>query len=399
MREPNKRRYLPSLHAKVTHLFLLVPFLTLFLVTALADNDIEQEKLVKLRQKINTIQKELEADNKAKDQAVYKLKQAEKSIAKQSSQLRSIDLRLQSLQAKRHTLLEQQNELKQNLSTHRDYLTKQMQAAYAMGKQEYIKLLLNQQNPSDISRMVVYYQYLNASRTDRINEITRNLSNLQNINKEIQNKTAELEALKEEAEENRRTLEANRNQRRQIVATLSSQLKDKGQMLKGLLRDEQHLKRLLNQLENELDDVQLDLAPPEDFTSLKGKLPWPTQGKISARFGSSRQAGELKWKGVMIQTKTGNDIRAIAYGRVIFADWLRGFGMLIIVDHGKGYMSLYGHNQQLHKKVGDWVQGNETIATAGDSGGQKISSLYFEIRHNGVPQNPGKWCKPLLSRS
>lgn len=396
-RDLNKQRHRSSLN-KVTHLFPLIVFLSLFLVVALADNSADQEKLARLQQKIDSIQKELEADNKAKDQAVYKLKQAEKAIARQSSQLRSINQRLQQLQAKRGMLLDQQNELKQQMSIHRAYLTKQIQAAYAMGKQEYIKLLLNQQNPSDISRMVIYYQYLNVSRTNQINEITRNLTTLQDINEQIENKTTELESLKQEAEENTRTLEANRKQRRELVANLSSQLKSKDQMLKALLRDEQHLKQLLNQLENELGDVQLDLSPPEEFIALKGKLPWPTQGKITARFGSSRQASELKWKGVMIQTEAGNDIRAIAYGRVIFADWLRGFGMLIIVDHGKGYMSLYGHNQELHKKLGDWVQGNEVIATSGNSGGQKISSLYFEIRHNGVPQNPGKWCRPLVSR-
>jgi len=398
MRGLNNQRHRPSLH-KVTRLFPLVVLLSLFFFAALADNSADQEKLTRLQQKIDTIQKELEADNKAKDQASYKLKQAEKAIARQSSQLRSIDQRLQQLQVKRGVLLDQQNELKQHMSIHRDYLTKQIQAAYAMGKQEYIKLLLNQQNPSDISRMVIYYQYLNTSRTDRINEITRNLSTLQDISEEIHSKTTELKSLKEEAEANKSALEANRKQRAELVATLSYQLKNKDQMLKALLRDEQHIKQLLNQLENELGDVQLDLNPPEEFMALKGKLPWPTQGKITARFGSSRQASELKWKGVMIQTETGNDIRAIAYGRVIFADWLRGFGMLIIVDHGKGYMSLYGHNQELHKKLGDWVQGNEIIAAAGNSGGQKISSLYFEIRHNGVPQNPDKWCRPLASRS
>ena len=368
-------------------------------VAAFADNTADREKLANLQRKIDTIQKELEADNKAKDEAVYKLKQTEKDIAIESAQLKHIDQRLQQLKEKRSSLLDQQSELGHQISIHRDYLARQLQAAYAMGKQEYIKLLLNQQNPSDISRMVAYYQYFNNSRVDRINEIKQDLSSLNEVSEQVRNKTNELQSLKAKAEESKRLLEINHKQRRELVANLSAQLKNKDQALKSLLRDEQHLKRLLNQLENELGDVQLDLNPPEEFTALKGKLPWPTQGKVTARFGTSRQAGELKWKGVMIETKPGNVIRAIAYGRVIFADWLRGFGMLIIVDHGKGYMSLYGHNQQLYKKLGDWVQGNEIIATAGNSGGQKTSSLYFEIRHNGVPQNPGKWCKSPGFRS
>ncbi|WP_455221205.1 murein hydrolase activator EnvC family protein [Kaarinaea lacus] len=383
----------------IIQVLLLVHCLFLLHIAAFADNSVDQEKLAKLQRKIDTIQKELEADNKAKDQAVYKLKQTEKDIAKKSAQLKHIDQRLQQLKEKRTSLLDQQSELGNQISIHRDYLARQLQAAYAMGKQEYIKLLLNQQNPSDISRMVVYYQYFNNSRVDRISEIKQDLSALNEVTEQVRNKTNELQSLKAEAEDNKRLLEINHKQRREIVAKLSAQLKNKDEALKALLRDEQHLKRLLNQLKNEIEDVQLDLTPPEEFTALKGKLPWPTQGKVTARFGSSRQAGKLTWKGVMIETKPGNAIRSIAYGRVIFADWLRGFGMLIIVDHGKGYMSLYGHNQQLNKKLGDWVQGNEIIATAGNSGGQKTSSLYFEIRHNGVPQNPGKWCKSQAFKS
>lgn len=397
MRYSNKQRC-RSHFRKIANL-LFVFYFHFFSVAATAENTSDQEKLAKLQAKIDAIQKELEADNKAKDHAVFKLKQAEKDIAMQSSQLQNINQRLQQQQTKLDTLVIRQHDLERQLTTQRDYLIKQIQAAYAMGKQEYIKLLLNQQNPSDISRMVVYYQYFNASRTNRINEINQNLTALQDVGAKIHNETSELKSLRENAEENKRSLEATQQQRRELVASLSARLKDKDQVLKDLLRDEQHLKQLLNQLENELEDVQLDLSPPEEFARQKGKLPWPTQGKLIARFGSSRQAGDLQWKGVMIQTEAGDAIRAIAYGRVIFADWLRGFGMLIIVDHGKGYMSLYGHNQQLHKKPGDWVQANEIIATAGNSGGQKTSSLYFEIRHNGVPENPGKWCKPLPYRS
>ncbi|WP_455209531.1 murein hydrolase activator EnvC family protein [Kaarinaea lacus] len=399
MRYPNKQRCKSSAYRiPYVLLFLILHFL-FFLTTASAENAAQQEQLAKLQQQIDALQKELEADNKEKDQAVYKLKQAEKDIAGQMSKLQSIDQQLKQQQVKLDSLINQQRDLQHQMSTHRDFLIKQIQAAYVMGRQEYIKLLLNQQNPSDIARMVVYYQYFNASRVDRLNEINHNLASLQDVREQIQGKTIELKALRTKAEENQHLLAVTQRQRRELVANLSTRLKSKDEALTNLLRNEQHLKRLLNQLEDELKDVQLDLAPPEEFVTQKGKLPWPTQGNVTARFGSSRQTGDLKWQGVVIQTQAGNAIRAIAYGRVIFADWLRGFGMLIIVDHGKGYMSLYGHNQQLHKKLGDWVQGNEIIAIAGDSGGQKTSSLYFEIRHNGVPQNPDKWCKSQPYRS
>lgn len=380
--------------------FLLLLFIFFaFAISVSADTTTHNENLAKLQKKIDAIQKELEQDNKQKDQAVYKLKTVEKKIANQITQLHIIDRQLNQQQQKLHALTSKQRNLENQLTSHRDQLRKQMQSSYAMGNQEYVKLLLNQQNPSEIARMVVYYQYFNKSRMERVKEINSGITDLHNVSNQVRTKSKRLQKLKSEAIEKKARLDANYKQRRQLVATLTSQLKTKDQILKKLLHDEQHLKRLLNQLEHELKDVQLDLTPPKEFITQRGKLPWPTQGKMTARFGSSRHTGDLKWKGVMIQTKAGDAIQAIAYGRVIFADWLRGFGMLIIVDHGKGYMSLYGHNQQLHKKLGDWVQANELIATAGSTGGQNTSSLYFEIRHNGVPQNPTKWCKSLPHRS
>lgn len=379
-------------------LLLVTVLVTVFasaVTTASASNTDQQKKLADLQQKIDALQQELESDSKEKDQAVYQLKAAEIDIARQIGQLQSTDWQLSQQQQKLDSLMAQQHDMERQLAAHRDYLIKQIQAVYAIGKQEYIKLLLNQQNPSQLARMVVYYQYFNSSRADRINEITHNLLELRSVSDQIQNETDALKTLRTQAEENQRLLAAKQDQRRQLVANLSARLKNKDQALQDLLRDEQHLKRLLNQLESELQDIQPDLIPPTEFITQKGKLPWPTDGKITARFGSSRQTGDLKWKGVVIQTEAGMAVRAIAHGRVVFADWLRGFGMLIIVDHGKGYMSLYGHNQQLHKKPGEWVNGNETIASAGNSGGQKNSSLYFEIRHNGVPQNPDNWCKSL----
>jgi len=378
---------------------LLFCVLYAFAISAFADTTAQEEKLTKLQEKIHSIQKELEEDNKQKDYAVYKLNMVEKQIASQIKQVHNIDRQHDQQQQKLSSLSRQQRDLEKQLAIHRDHLRKQMQSTYAMGNQEYIKLLLNQQNPADIARMVVYYQYFNKTRMERLKEINSGITDLHKVSNQIHTKSKRLRKLKKETTEKKQLLEENNKQRRQLVATLTSKLKTKDQVLQNLLRDEQHLKRLLNQLEHELKDVQLDLKPPKEFVKQRGKLPWPTQGKMTARFGSSRQASDLKWKGVMIQTNAGDTIHAVAYGRVIFADWLRGFGMLIIVDHGKGYMSLYGHNQQLHKKLGDWVQANEIIASAGNSGGQKTSSLYFEIRHNGVPQNPTKWCKSLRHRS
>lgn len=352
----------------------------------------DQEKLETLKEQIEQLKQELQSDNKQKDHAVYLLQQAEKEVAKASHKLNQIKKKSSSLDNELSGLQQEQKQLQQQLSTNQEFLINQIRAAYSIGKQEYVKLLLNQEDPATVSRMMVYYQYFNQARANQLKKIDQRLLRLTTVSRDIETQSEKLDSLKQQAIKERELLKASRQQRSQVVASLSKSLKKKNHRLNSLLRDEQHLKKLLREIESQLSDVKLDLAPPKKFKQLKGKLRWPSSGTISARFGSLRKnSGNLKWKGVVIKTEAGGTVKAVAYGRVVFADWLRGFGMLIIIDHGDGYMSLYGHNEQLHKKLGDWVQAEEVIATSGNSGGQLATSLYFEIRHKGKPQDPVKW--------
>jgi len=360
----------------------------------------DENKLAALKLMIEKIQAELIADNKEKDQAVYLLQLAEKEVAKASNKLYQTENKLRLSQQKLESLQEEEKQLHQQLITNRLYLQNQIRAAYSIGKQEYVKLLLNQEDPASVARMVVYYQYFNQSRAHKLEQIDSRLLRLKTISQDIEAQTSKFKSLQQTAFDEKETLKNRRNQRSSVVASLSASLKKKNALLNSMLRDEQHLKKLLKEIETQLTDVQTDLTPPKAFGELKGQLQWPAIGQIAARFDSARNgAGNLKWKGVLIETQPGNTVNAVAYGRVVFADWLRGFGMLIIIDHGDSYMSLYGHNEQLHKKLGDWVQAGETIATSGHSGGQLATSLYFEIRHKGKPQDPVKWCKSLPGRS
>jgi len=389
--------YLPALKRGnlVETSFAIFLFLCSIFATAAVSEDADPTKLVELQKKITTLQKELEHDNLEKDKEVNELKVIEKAIAQSASRLQSIELQLNKSQKKLDSLTAQQHELSQQLVKNHDFIVEQTRMAYALGNQEYIKLLLNQQDPSKVARMVVYYQYFNRSRANRFIEIKNDIAQLYKLEQNIDQQTEQLEKLRQNALQDKKDLDNSRSQRKQLVATLTADLKKKDKALQAMLQDEQHLKKLVNQLQK-IEDVQLDLAPPKEFGQLKGDLPWPTKGKLIANFGANReQTGKVKWRGAVIQTEPGQKVHAIAYGRVIFADWLRGFGMLLIVDHGKGYMSLYGQNEQLYKKLGDWVQANDVIATTGNSGGHNAISLYFEIRHNGVPVNPAKWCKSL----
>ncbi|WP_455376200.1 murein hydrolase activator EnvC family protein [Kaarinaea lacus] len=360
----------------------------------------DQEKLTELKTRIQELQAELKADNQQKDNAVYLLQLAEKEVANARKKLRQTENEYNTSQQKLVSLNQEKKQLRHQMATNRDYLTNQIRAAYSIGKQEYVKLLLNQEDPASVARMMVYYQYFNQSRANQLQRIDKRLTRLKTISSEIETQSEKLNALKLAALNEQEILKSHRNKRSSVVANLSVTLKKKNNLLNSLLRDEQHLKKLLQEIETQINDVQLELSPPREFKQLKGQLGWPTTGTITARFGSTRKnSGNLKWKGVVIRTEAGNTVKSVAYGRVVFADWLRGFGMLIIIDHGDGYMSLYGHNEQLHKNIGDWVQANETIATSGHTGGQMATSLYFEIRHKGKPQDPVKWCKSLPARS
>ena len=176
------------------------------------------------------------------------------------------------------------------------------------------------------------------------------------------------------------------------MAKLQSYISDQGRQLQVLQRNEQEIETLVNQLRHQENIVKsFEEVPP--FTNLKGKLKWPVIGKIGAHYGRSRKGGKLKWQGVLIRAVSGADVHAVSTGKVIFADWFRNLGLLIIIDHGNGYMSLYGHNERLLKKVGDWVLADESIAKVGDTGGQEQPNLYFEIRSSGMPVDPALWCK------
>jgi len=372
-------------------LMLTMPHHTINAVEVQHENN--NDKLTQLQTRITNLQLELERDNKSKNRALNQLKTSEKKISAINVQLANLDKNIAKTHKTLQQLQSQQQHLTQQIGQHKKILSRQIRASYIIGKQEYIKLLLNQQNPATVSRVATYYRYFTNARVNQIQKMSANIALLNTTHTQIDAQTEELQQMRQQVNNNKATLETQRKQRKQIVAKLSKRLQKKDDALKILLRDEEHLKIVLQQLKSDLSDIDHKLTPHKDFKALKGSLPWPTRGKITANFGTIRQTSQLKWKGVLISTQPGKAIHAIAHGQVVFADWLRGFGMLMIINHGKGYMSLYGHNESLHKKLGDWVNANEIIAAAGASGGQKNSSLYFEIRHNGKPQNPKRWCK------
>jgi len=366
-------------------------FLSLAAVAAQDAAQTERE-LGKLRTQISALQKDLEAGQAKKSRAERRLLDIERQINEGARTLRQIDTDLQTNRAQLQELRSRQQGQVRQLASQRAGLAAEARAAYVMGRQQQVKLLLNQEQPAAIGRALVYFGYLSRARLQQIEAVHTTLQQLRDLEQAIGDKNRELSELRLSQEQQTRQLQDQKRSREELLVALASELESQGSELKRLKNNEQQLEKLIASLQQVLDDIPAEAGKRGAFSTLKGKLRWPTHGELVHRFGTQRGSSGLKWQGVLIAAPEGGKVRAISAGRVVFADWMRGFGLLLIIEHGEGYMSLYGHNQALYKEVGEWVDTGDVVATLGASGGQQEPGLYFELRHKGRPVDPVKWC-------
>lgn len=374
---------------------LALLLLTLFsppIAEAATQRQAKEAELNQLRTRIDALRTDLNRVRNRYDGMRNELRDLEQRIATLRKNIAELDSRLDTQQGKLRTLERKQQRLESALREQRDHLARQVRAAYAVGRQEYVKILLNQEEPAAVGRVVTYYDYLNRARLERIATINTTLDELTTVKAEMAAETQQLQQIRDEAAGEKRTLEESRNKRSALVARLKGEISSKDQQLSRLQADEKELQKLITALSHALEDIPPDIEG-KPFKSLMGKLAWPAKGPFLAKYGVRRNVGSLTWQGVLIGAAEGQQVRAVSQGRVAFAEWLRGYGLLMIIDHGDGYMSLYGYNQTLYKSVGDWVKAGDIVAAVGSSGGQEQSGLYFEIRHNGKPANPAQWCR------
>ena len=358
-------------------------------LTQAADTDTEA-KLEQLKSRINKLEQWIGQAQGKRSSVQQALRKTELAIGGVAKQIRTIGGDITQGRQQLQQLTQKEQKLHTQLKQQADFLSQQIRAAYSIGRQEYLKVLLNQEQPAQLARVMTYYDYFNRARTDQIEQYQGTLATLLNTRQAILAQQQALAQAQQKLEQQRQQLIAQKQQRRTILLKLKSSIKAKGGELEQLLSDRKRLEQLLQAVEQTIADLALpDSAKP--ITAAKGQLPWPVSGKLLHRFGSVDPVSKVRWNGMLIQAQEGHDIKAVHYGRVVFADWLRGFGLLVILDHGDGYMSLYGHNQTLYAEKGDWVASGDTIASAGNSGGTEQTGLYFEIRKNGQPQNPQRW--------
>jgi septal ring factor EnvC (AmiA/AmiB activator) len=357
-----------------------------------ATSDDPETQLESVRKRIRELGRRLNQTRTKRDELITGLRETELAAARLTAELAALDRQRTEHRTRLVDLGRRRGKTRDNLGEVRASLARYVRAAYATGRQDQFKLLLNQENPATLSRALTYYAYFNRERAERIHALAVDLQNLADIEDSITRDTARLARLQEQKATARERLADQRRRRRDVIARLARELGDQNARLERLRQDEQTLAELVAGLARELADIPADQTRQVPFRTLKGKLPWPSAGKIRHRFGTPRGSGDLSWKGVLVTARPGTPVQAISHGRVAFADWLRGFGLLMIIEHGDGYMSLYGHSESLFKEVGDWVEAGETIGKVGDSGGREMSGLYFEIRHLGTPVDPMRWC-------
>jgi septal ring factor EnvC (AmiA/AmiB activator) len=363
-------------------------------LAAFSDTEVDSKEgeLQELRKRITRIQSDLGSAEEQRNGLLQELQKTEEEIGQSARRLRVLEGSLQRQRQRLEELEIQRRVELDKLAGHQQALAEQIRAAYAMGRQERIKILLNQQDPAVVSRVMVYYDYFNRTRAARMAEIGRALDELKQTEASIASEELRLRELQAKELGERDRLEQNRSLRQEVVAALGKDISSKGQELKGLEQNAEQLQGLVMRLQEALVNLPAETDQQKPFKDKRGQLPWPTVGRLTALFGTNK-IGSLKWDGVIISAQEGQEVRAIDHGRVAFADWLRGFGLLIIIDHGDGYMTLYGHNQSLFKETGEWVEAGESVALVGSSGGQMNAGVYFGIRYNGQPVNPRKWCR------
>lgn len=350
---------------------------------------IKEQELEDVREQISALKRSMDRSAAERDRITGELQDAEVLIAEKRIQLKEIARQQRFSERRKQDIDAKLANREAELEHESGLLEKQVRAAYTGGRQERIKLLLNQHDPATLGRLITYYRYFSDYRganIESINAIIADLAVLQAQAEEEENRLAGLaRARYAELTE----LNGAQEKRQQLLASLKQKIAEEGSEVDRLAAQERDLSRLITELTSILSDYPITSEEP--FTSLRGNLTWPVAGTLIHDFGQPRVSSQIKWNGVVLGAQRGREVRAVYHGRVVFADWLAGMGLLVIVDHGEGYMTLYGYNETTLKLAGDWVAPGDVIATIGESGGQPQPALYFELRKGTRPINPHGW--------
>lgn len=356
---------------------------------AAPDAAAKEAELKKVRSRIESIRKSIHAEAERRDSLAAALKDSELAIQTARERLSAVRERRVAAEARLQALDTERKETQRKIADERDALAGELRVAYMNGRQEQLKLLLTQRDPAQLGRIMAYYGYFGRARAERITSVTEHLEHLDLLAENIAAEASKLQVIEADNAREVKSLAGARDRRKLTLAGVQSKIKSRNDELARAQREAQALEKLVEQLRRAIEEFPDQGNLP--FQRVKGKLPWPVKGKLLARFGQLRSGGPLKWQGTVIGADRGTQVRAPFQGRVVYADWLPGLGLLIVLDHGGGYMSLYGHNEQLYRKVGDRVTAGDVLGAVGDAAGIGQPGLYLEIRKGRQAIDPATW--------
>jgi septal ring factor EnvC (AmiA/AmiB activator) len=362
-------------------------------------------ELNKVESDINVVKQDLQRLSQQKDSLQNLLADIEKRYGETAASLKTLQTQIEQKRQSLDKIWQDMQGYQHEIDRLNKELASQIRAAYVMGQQEKLKLMLNQQDPALSSRMMVYFNYINKERLKKLADLEAAVQRLDQLDKQKQTEAELLEQALERKKSEQVVLDEARKQRNELLVQIGNDFSSSEQQLSELQESENRLKSLMASLPITEEELAVDgeyakelstamensSEPMGDFSTLKGKLPWPVRGRLAQKFGSPRTEGS--WDGVLIDASEGMEIKAVTRGKVVYAEWLRGYGLLMIIDHGQGYMTLYAFNQSLYKRMGDSVEAGDVIASVGQSGGRRQAGLYFGIRKKGVPIDPLEWCR------
>ncbi|WP_420599097.1 murein hydrolase activator EnvC family protein [Neptuniibacter sp.] len=360
------------------------------LVEADEKQTLTEKQLKALTSNIASLKKTMQKQEGDSRQLSASLRKSEVAIGRLAKQIKALDSQLKGLDSRAETLEDKRDELRKELSSRAKIIEKQIGQQYQMGQQARLQLLLTQRDPETLDRTIRYYDFVNDALKKDMLVFKEKLADLSGTEEQLSETEKSIVSKRNELQAEVKALKASRTQRKATLAKLNKALSNDSKKLKQLKLDQARLQAVLKEIEKSLNFATL-VTEGKSFNELKGKLPWPLKGRVSQNFGTVQN--NIRYDGIWIKAAESTQVKAVHHGRVVFSDWLRGYGLVLIVDHGSGYMSLYGYNQSLLMDTGDWVSAGDTIATVGNSGGRNDDGLYFAVRYKGKASNPKRWLK------
>jgi len=351
----------------------------------------EQAKIDTLSSEISQLQKKLRVTRTERDKSAARLRAIELQSAETQRSVLNLDKEIRLLSKELSKLYSQQKQLDDQRSRQAGQVAQELAAAYRLGREEPLKVLLNMENPEEIGRTLKYYEHVVKARSKILEDYQTTIRELDEVEQSLLNKQNALADKKVQLLAIQQTLSNEKKQRSALLKGSRRQIKSEEGRITKLNLERKQLESIIKALQKHVQN--LDIPDNQPFSKRRGKLPWPVKGRVGHSFGSAR-GSHLKWHGWLLNARDASPVKSIHHGRVVFSDYLRGQGLLVIVDHGDNYLSLYAHNQVLLKETGDWVHPGEVIAKVGNTGGLERSALYFEIRRKGKAVDPKRWLKP-----